>query len=554
MGRFQSNKKSVPAKTKSKKVKEPSTFEEFMEDAVGFEEQGERYATGDRAQRNYERALDMYSKAHGLNDQDADCVYNWGRVIYILVGFLPAHTAPEDKLIKLDESIDKFRQALRLDSDSKTDVEFNLAQALHMRSEILQEASEVENAYGQSALALQEAISLFDTVYELQEKEYLRYQSTKTEQQNQPAPSTTSSGTDEKEHDHDHDHSQCKDHDHDHQHDNTTEITKPADDADSSKKDNNDNNDFTTVTQMEATTAYSLIDTLLSTADAMTTMASMMAVYGDSQKLFGRARDKLARAEKWLAETDSKDKEHHKAKLHLMLKRGQSFCALADRAFLATGKVDTGLYEQALAPLAYVTDELDPKNVEALCDQGDVLSRYAQAGLDQVIEQEKQALDPKTNGKDIWQLYSKASEAFQKALKLEPKNLHILNKAGDISMARAQLPLPVAERNQPQLLKNAQFYFKQAVETDGQVLTSGWVGWAYATWALEAWADVDGKEADAHKIMANWIKRGGNEDIFQRLADENDTMDGGFVDWVSVAFFGAQEQDGDSDSDSDDSD
>ncbi|CAO3576836.1 unnamed protein product [Absidia cylindrospora] len=403
-----------------------------------------------------------------------------------------------------------------------------------MRSEILQEASEVENAYGQSALALQEAISLFDTVYELQEKEYLRYQSTKTEQQNQPAPS--SSG--------DHDHSQCKDHDHDHQHETTT--TKSVEDADSSNK------DFTTVTQMEATTAYSLIDTLLSTADAMTTMASMMAVYGDSQKLFGRARDKLARAEKWLAETDVKDKEHHKAQLHLMLKRGQSFCALADRAFLATGKVDTGLYEQALAPLAYVTDELDPKNVEALCDQGDVLSRYAQAGLDQVIEQQKQELDPKTNGKDIWQLYSKASEAFQKALKLEPKHLPILNKAGDVSMARAQLPLPVAERNQSQLLKNAQFYFKQAVETDGQVLTSGWVGWAYATWALEAWADVEGKEADAHKIMANWIKRGGNQDIFQRLADENDAMDGGFVDWVSVAFFGAQEQDGDSDSDDSD--
>lgn len=75
-----------------------------------------------------------------------------GRVIYILVGFLPAHTAPEDKLVKLDESIDKFRQALRLESDNKTDVEFNLAQALHMRSEILQEASEIENAYQQSAL------------------------------------------------------------------------------------------------------------------------------------------------------------------------------------------------------------------------------------------------------------------------------------------------------------------------------------------------------------------------------------------------------------------
>ncbi|CAO3635084.1 unnamed protein product [Cunninghamella echinulata] len=101
--------------------------------AIGFEEQGERYATGDKAQRNYERALQMYIKAHAINSEDADCAYNWGRVLFILVGFLPPHTAPEDKLIKLDESIEKFRLALKLESNNKTDVEFNLAQALHLK-------------------------------------------------------------------------------------------------------------------------------------------------------------------------------------------------------------------------------------------------------------------------------------------------------------------------------------------------------------------------------------------------------------------------------------
>ncbi|KAI8082842.1 uncharacterized protein BX664DRAFT_339189 [Halteromyces radiatus] len=520
MGRFQTNnnkKKPTTAatKSKSKKSKEPSTFEEFMEDAVGFEEQGERYASGDRAQRNYERALDMYSKAHALNDQDADCLYNWGRVLFILVGFLPAHAAPEEKLIKLDESIERFRHALRLESHNKTDVEFNLAQALHLRSELLQESSEIENAYTQSALALQEAISLFDTVYELQEKEYLRYQNNKNEG-DQTTTETTKNDACTANHKDEH-------------------VEK---DITNDKGTTEDNNQFTTVTQMEATTAYSLIDTLLSTADAMTTMASMMAVYADSQKLFSRAREKLSRAEKWLAETDETDKEYIKARSHLLLKRGQSYCALADRAFLATGKVDAHLYEQALIPLERVTEDLDPKNVEALCDQGDVLSRYAQAIVDEADQQKSLS---QATGKDIWQLYSKASEAFQKALKLESKNLHILNKAGDISMARAQLPLPVAERNQVQLLKNAQFYYKQAVETDAQQ-HAGWIGWSYATWALGAWADVDGKEADARKIFTSWLKRaGGNEDLFQRLTEDNDTVDGGFVNWVGVNFFGAEE-------------
>lgn len=46
-------------------------------EGISFEEQGERYATGERAQRNYEKAATMYSKAFALNEKDADCVYNW---------------------------------------------------------------------------------------------------------------------------------------------------------------------------------------------------------------------------------------------------------------------------------------------------------------------------------------------------------------------------------------------------------------------------------------------------------------------------------------------
>lgn len=73
-----------------------------------------------------------------------------GRVLYILVGFYPAHATPEEKLKTLDESIDKFRRALSLDS-TKTDAHFNLGQALHMRSELLQDTTEIANSYTQSA-------------------------------------------------------------------------------------------------------------------------------------------------------------------------------------------------------------------------------------------------------------------------------------------------------------------------------------------------------------------------------------------------------------------
>lgn len=115
----------------------------------------------------------MYSKAHALNPQDADCLYNWyvekrrqrvlfgsktdvdrrGRVIFLLAGFLPEHATPEDKVKMLDQSIKKFRAALNLEHD-KSDAQFNLAQALHQKSEVLQEATDIENSYQQSAMGM----------------------------------------------------------------------------------------------------------------------------------------------------------------------------------------------------------------------------------------------------------------------------------------------------------------------------------------------------------------------------------------------------------------
>ena len=70
-----------------------------------------------------------------------------------MVGFYPAHTEPEEKLKILDKAIEKFRGALTL-AASKTDAQFNLAQALHLRSEILQDTTEVDNSYMQSAMGM----------------------------------------------------------------------------------------------------------------------------------------------------------------------------------------------------------------------------------------------------------------------------------------------------------------------------------------------------------------------------------------------------------------
>lgn len=438
-----------------------------------------------------------------------------GRVLFLLVNFLPSHASPEEKLEKVDQSIEKFRVALDLEPN-KTDAQFNLAQALHQRSEILQETTEIENAYSASAVALQEAITLFDSVYDLQEKEYLELN----------PPATTDKVPEEKEEEHSHDHEPSE---------------KPATASPPSEE-------FTTVTKVEPTTAYSLIETLLSTSETMTTMASMLASYPASMDLFSRAKSKLATAEKWYSQMpnastdDNVDAEKQKlaARIQINSKQSAMYAAMADRSFLATGVVDSTLFEKSIEQLNEIVTKYDKKNVEALCDRGDVLSSFGQA-IREVADKKKMALNPDTDGKEVWKLYANAMKSFQEAMALEPKNTQILNKMGDLSITRAALDLPVAQRNQRQLLDNAKVYYRNAVQVDRDVLTSGYLGWAMTEWALEEWADVPDKKEDAIKIIEAWIKRGGNGALFSNLADDNDVLDEDFVEFITESCFADEE-------------
>ncbi|KAI8886068.1 hypothetical protein K501DRAFT_214526 [Backusella circina FSU 941] len=510
MGRFVPKKEKKP-KASSKK-KEPETFDEFMEEAIQFEEQGERYQSGDRSQRNYERAVDMYTKAFELNSTDADCVYNWGRVLFLLVNFLPSHVIPEEKLQKVDESIEKFRKALEL-QPNKTDAQFNLGQALHQRSEILQETTEINNAYMQSASSLQEAISIFDKVYALQEKEYMDI--------------TTSTNAENEEEE-----AQTEDME-------TASAEESKMDIDTPKTDQQ-SQQFTMVTKVESTTISSLIETLLSTAETMTTMASMLASFPASTDLYSRARGKLSLAEKWQSQmptsTEDEQKEKKAVRIQISLKEANTYASMGDRTLVASGTVEASLFERAIDRLNEIVEDYDQKNVEAMCDRGDIMTSFAQAIIESA-NKKKLALVPEGNGKDVWHLLSNATKSFQAALQLEPKNLSILNKMGDLSLMRASLGLPVAERNKLQLLKNGVFYFKHAVEVDKEVLTSGYIGWSMSEWALDEWAEQSGKKEDALKIMRVWIKRGGNGHLFRSLAENNETWDEDFVEYIIENFF-----------------
>ncbi|KAI8993466.1 hypothetical protein BDB01DRAFT_832280 [Pilobolus umbonatus] len=520
--RRHNQKKPVKAKA-STKQKEPETFEEFMDEAIRCEEQGDRYQTGDKAVRNYTKSAEMYGKAFSLNKDDADCVYNWGRILFILRNLLPSYADFDVKIEKVNESIEKFRMALQL-QPNKTDAQFNLAQALYQKSEMLQEASDYTNA----AIALHEAIDMFNNVYTIQEQEYVTMEGA-------ASPSDTHSLSKTSTHSHDMDcDANCNI-------GSKEDISSQLSDMDLSDKGTEvEKEEFATVTRMEATTIPSLIETLVSTAEAMSTMASMLASYPASMDLFSRAKSKISLAEKWFLRMPSGDsdteKEKKDARVLINLKEASIYSAMADRSFIASGQVDSMLYSRAVEKLEEIIQVYDSNNTEALCDLGDILSSEAQAIVDC---QEKQGipLNKCNEGKIVWKLYKDADAAFISAMKCDSSNTNIINKLGELNIIRAGLQISPAENNRGQLLKNASFYFKTAVEKDRTSLSTGYIGWAMAEWALEEWTGSKERKREALKIMRTWVKLGGNDDIFHELTGDGDLWDEEFLEFVERNLF-----------------
>ncbi len=81
-----------------------------------MEEQGERFRLGDKAQRNYERSLALYQRASGY-EQTYDSLYNTARVLYILSTsfYLPPTSIPI-----LQQSVAVYRAAINLLENQST--------------------------------------------------------------------------------------------------------------------------------------------------------------------------------------------------------------------------------------------------------------------------------------------------------------------------------------------------------------------------------------------------------------------------------------------------
>ncbi|KAF9432672.1 hypothetical protein BGZ76_010466 [Entomortierella beljakovae] len=550
------DKKKAPKETPG-----PQTWEEYMEEGVLLEEKGERYGTGDKARRYYERAGDMYNKACKLNPEDSDCLYNFGRVLYILVDF--THS-PCQKLSLLNASIERFRSALNYDPDN-ADTLFNLGQALTTHAEVIQDHDEEEeedddeeedHRHGdnehfngspeeRSAHELQEAIAIFENCYSIQQRELYA----------------------------------------------TVQEVNPKNNADSEKP---------TILSEEVQQGLSnsagvLIDTLISSSQALTSLAFLVDTVDRSKGYYKSAIQKLDIAlgvtnDKLLwptseeeSSSSSKGKEKEKELAAELIAEGEDIlpatkpvpvfreaesqsesvsrkekiCEIhlqystvltsqTERNFQDTGKVSEELYEKSLQHLDIVLS-YQPRHVEALCDKGDLLGSWAQSlaafddgksvlsnsdierwdssssitlGASDVIAAEPSALpvDGKKSSRSdrTWQLFALATRAFLTALEVESQNTSILEKLGDIHWSRSLLSSPVAIKNRAMLLNNSSVYYRFAWESCREGASES-VDEEQRLEILLAWAQVlramPGKEDEVLRILKQWKRCGGTKEI-----------------------------------------
>ncbi|CAG8578695.1 2806_t:CDS:2 [Ambispora gerdemannii] len=479
------------------KAKEPETFEELMEEGVKQEEKGECYQTGEKAERFYERARELYAKAYEKKPNDADCLYNWGRILYILVNFVPSHSPPELKLSLLAQSIEKFRAALVMDPDN-ADALFNLAQALTSQADVIRERD--TDGLDDAITSYNEAVQSFERVYVLQQKELMNSKPPQNNESgndkvlNTESLKTTSSGGSGPGVG------------------SSTSLISAFENLNLKKKGNQASSDgeqvIAEVTEITPVTTESLVDTLISIAHTLSCLAALVESLEYAEKCYIQAIQKLELALELDVPSKESEIQHQWANI---------YSSQAERAFAETGSMEQveRLYEIAAQKMNSVIEQ-DAANVEAICDRGDLLTEYANTLMKSVV-MSKLDHEPERQEK-IRELFDLAIKSFTLALELEPKNSAILEKLASLNFTMSLLPLAAMEKNKPELHNNALKYYKRALDADRDNLDT------YLCYALVL-CHVPGKDGDdVVQTLTEFIERGGNKEFVEEWQMENQEL------------------------------
>ncbi|KIS01903.1 hypothetical protein L804_00157 [Cryptococcus deuterogattii 2001/935-1] len=135
------DRKQTKRTGKNKREQTYDTYDEALDGGVEMEEKGERYRDGEKAQRFYERAVELYAKASEFKETyDATA-----RALYTLA---TSFFLPPSSLSLLRESITLYQHATTLSNSPLLlmDVAFNLAQAFTTLADIMDDLRTTDDA------------------------------------------------------------------------------------------------------------------------------------------------------------------------------------------------------------------------------------------------------------------------------------------------------------------------------------------------------------------------------------------------------------------------
>ncbi|KAJ3148062.1 hypothetical protein HDU89_004907 [Geranomyces variabilis] len=464
--------KQTPAAQKPSK---PATAEEAVEEALALEDKGDRYASGPKAVRFYQRACEMYAHAHALDPADLDVPYNWGRLLLILAEFSEPEFEPKEKYELFKDAAGRLRSG----DTHNADCQFNLAQALRGSAEVALEETDVGAGQREAVAALTEAEAVLAAVYQLQ----------KTASEIPPLKTAN-------------------------------EAETPEDPAESH--------------------VATLIDTLSAHAQTLTMLFKEVAE-PEASILYERAQQELAEAQGIL---DSASSEMLSAdnkiqlQIDVYVRCAEVLAARADAAAQVAHRVDSETFELAVEKLSRALELAEGKNVEALCEKGDVLCSWADAvktangGLDKILSAEQPSSAAEGEGcssssssanptptptpiSTLRALYTRAVEAYTAAYTIEQSTATIATTLGNTHLLR--VPLYSASSDERLILaKNAEKYYRRAAALGDRSILM----------ALAKALSWSGQEAECKKVLVAWTKHGQEE-------EGDETAEVGFAETVA---------------------
>ncbi|KAI8586152.1 hypothetical protein BDZ88DRAFT_312277 [Geranomyces variabilis] len=459
--------KQTPA---AKEPSKPTTAEEAVEEALALEDKGDRYASGPKAVRFYQRACEMYAHAHALDPADLDVPYNWGRLLLILAEFSEPEFEPKEKYELFKDAAGRLRSG----DTHNADCQFNLAQALRGLAEVALEETDVGAGQREAVAALTEAEAVLAAVYQLQ----------KTASEMPPLK-------------------------------RANEAETPEDPAESH--------------------VATLIDTLSAHAQTLTMLFREVAE-PEASILYERAQQKLAEAQGILDSASSEmlsADDKIQLQIDVYVRCAEVLAARADVAAQVAHRVDSETFELAVEKLSRALDLAEGKNVEALCEKGDVLCSWSDAvktangGLDKILSAEQpsaaegegcssssSSANPNPTPSPISTLralYARAVEAYTAAYTIEQSTANIATTLGNTHLLR--VPLYSASPDERLILaKNAEKYYRRAAALGDRSILM----------ALAKALSWSGQEAECKKVLVAWTKHG-------QEAEGDETAEVGFA-------------------------